>query len=543
MRVRVVASGVVALVAFVPGCFSSASDCSASNTCAAPIGSTDAGHDGDGGDGGDGADRASNDKMPIDEVDPACDGKAAPSEDACTIHEHFGVFASPDGASDGTGTRRRPFASIAAAMKAAKTAGKRVYLCADRGTFAETLAIDAAVDGVRIYGGFECTTADWSYQATLRARITPSKGGAVVVVKGLVLGLTLHDVSVEAHDGTSTGESSIAMIVSNSARVALRRVTLAAANGATGSAGTVGANGANASAPGSTQQGTAATCTSAPAFHSGGAWSSPSACGSHGGPGGESLLASAGSDGESGMPNASVDPPGVANAGAGSSGMGTAGHPGAPGSSGLAGSAGAPAQASGGFSATGYAPIAGGDGSAGHVGQGGGGGGASSAAALSGCIGASGGAGGAGGCGGGAGHGGKGGGASIALVVWSSSVSLATVTLTSGSGGNGGKGGDAGYGGNGGTGADGGARLGGAIGAAGNGGAGGNGGDGGAGAGGNGGPSYALVYSGAPPVSSDGTTLAHGAGGAGGIGGALPQTTASRAPDGIEGDAATEHVP
>jgi hypothetical protein len=152
-----------------------------------------------------------------------------------------------------------------------------------------------------------------------------------------------------------------------------------------------------------------------------------------------------------------------------------------------------------------------------------------------------------GGCGGTPGKGGSSAGASIAMLSWSSAITLDRCELISGAGGGGGNGGKGGTGGQGKPGASGGAAYAGdagpmpdagmGLGKGGNGGPGGNGGNGGSGAGGNGGPSYAIVYKGTKPTPVNGTIVAHGAGGAKGLGGTVDNV---KAPDGVVGAAADE---
>ena len=146
-----------------------------------------------------------------------------------------------------------------------------------------------------------------------------------------------------------------------------------------------------------------------------------------------------------------------------------------------------------------------------------------------------------GGCGGTPGTGGAAGGASVALLVWTSGLTLEMCELLSRDGGAGGKGGNGGLGGLGQPGAEGGPGVtvdgGTPIGKGGHGGPGGNGGPGGSGAGGNGGPSYALVFKGTIPIRNGANLLTPGIGGARGIGGTILTVPA---PSGTPGPAVAE---
>jgi hypothetical protein len=467
----------------------------------------------------------------------ACDPGMAksPVESACLISERYGVFVSPHGSdSTGAGTRMAPFKTIARASQTAKGDVMRVYACDDGTGYADALTIDATLDGISLFGGFEC--AAWTYAVTRRARVRPATGVALVV-RGLTVGLTVEDFEFNAADA-AIGGSSMGAIVDSAVNVVLRGVKVIAGKGGGGADGAEGAKGADAPRVELAQQGSSARCPAPGSQQNGGSWGSPTICGSRGGNGGQANQGLGGTNGVGGIPTTGITTPNI----------GTGGGPGEDGAKGSDGNPGAPGalnSAVGSFAATGYAVApAGGDGTVGLTAQGGGGGGASSASGV--CIGASGGAGGMGGCGGGPGMGGASAGASVALLSWMSSLTLERCELISVDGGAGGKGGNGGVGGEGKAGGAGGAAYGDAdagsdagvgLGKGGNGGPGGKGGNGGSGAGGNGGPSYALVYRGSAPTKLNGTSLVHGAGGAKGAGGSVEN---AKAPDGVVGTAGEE---
>jgi hypothetical protein len=473
----------------------------------------------------------------------ACDPgtSKSPVDNACLISETYGVFVSPQGSdTTGVGTRSAPYKTLLKALQAAKGNVMRVYAC-DEGTgYTDALSIDATLDGMSLYGGFECGT--WAYAGTRRARVHPASGVALSV-KSLTTGLTLEDFEFVAADAP-VGASSIGGVVDTALNVVLRRVRIAAGKGGGGENGADGAKGGDGPSTGQAQQGSPAMCPPATSPQNGGAWSAGSACGSLGGNGGQAAQNNDGAPGFPGNPRTGVTPPDVNNRGT----EGPTGQDGKAGSVGNAGGSGTASAANGTFTSVGYTvAAAGGNGTVGNVGQGGGGGGASNAPASSTCIGASGGAGGMGGCGGSPGMGGASAGASVALLVWMSPLTLDGCNLTAGAGGAGGNGGKGGVGGKGKDGALGGAGFVGEAGApadggvglgpGGQGGPGGNGGNGGSGAGGNGGPSYGVVYKGTVPTKVGGTVIAHGAGGGKGMGGSVGS---AKAPDGTVGPAADE---
>lgn len=477
------------------------------------------------------------------DVESNCNSVLPPNESPC-LNEKLAAFVSPAG-DDQTGSaghRNTAFKTIGAALRAVETGPKRIYLCDNaKDVYSEQLSIDAAaapsLDGVSLYGGFECT--NWTYATTRQAKINappiavlPAGAHAptstALIVKGVVGGIKVADVELGVGNSILPGASSIGVIVDTSMNVVFERVRIMVGSGADGQAGTAGSDGMPSLPAGPAQAGTGATCPGVSSGQLGGAWPEPNACGSLGGNGGTASRGLAGSPGFAGIPG------GSANGGPSGGGNGL------PGANGSAGAPGAATAALGSFSNLGYTPApAGGDGMDGTAGQGGGGGGASDATGS--CIGASGGAGGMGGCGGKKAVGGGSGGASVGVLSWSSAVTLDHCELVVANGGAGGNGGKGGRGGSGQDGRAGGSGFsndaGDAVGKGGLGGRGGDGGLGGSGAGGNGGPSYGIVYKG-DSASKNGTVPPHGNGGTKGLGGS--QLGGVPAPDGMVGPSGNE---
>jgi hypothetical protein len=445
------------------------------------------------------------------------DAGRSPVDNPCLVSERYGIFVSPAGSdATGAGTRSAPFRTINRGLRAAKTETMRVFVCDSGSGYADPINVDATLDGLSVYGGFECSA--WSLASTTRTRVRPA-AGAALLISGLTTGVTFENFELQSVDAAA-GASSIAVRVERSQQVVFRRTKIVAGKGGPGAQGTHGARGADGDLLGLDQQGRPALCSSSTSSQAGGGPPS-SACGSKGGEGGgcDSLLAY-GYPGQAGLPMQGVDPPDRQNGGT----ICGADCHGKRGSDGVAGASGAAQSQGGTMAPSGYTPgPPGGDGIPGHVAQGGGGGaGTVTDFNVTGCVGATGGAGGLGGCGGGAGTGGGAGGASIALLSWTSGVTLDGCSLESADGGRGGNGGHGNLGGTGGQGGTGGDRYNDgniAIEAGGNGGWGGHGGPGGAGAGGNGGPSYGVVYAGGRPSQVGGTAVVRGAGGAKGNGG------------------------
>ena len=459
------------------------------------------GGDGDGGtegSAGDGAPEGAPDTAP-----PGCDTSAEPKDAPLCVTNEAGIFVDGAKGADGNaGTKEMPLKSIAAGIaKGAAGMQKRVYVC--EGAYPEHVVLDAAHDGVSLFGGWACGT--WVYTGT-KAKVAPVDAGYALRVSALAGAVVVADLDFAARDAggqdaTGAGNSSVAAFVSASKGVTLRRVALTAGSGAPG---------ANAAPPatnlyaGDSMGGAAAGVTGGPAK----TCACPSFGSSTGGKGGN-----AGDPAEPGGAG-TTNPVGFGTGGAGfktiamlpnACGAGVIGANGTP----RAG--GAPATSFGLVSAQGWSPGAAPAGQEGNPGGGGGGGGG-------GDVGGAGG-GGCGGCGGAAGLGGKGGGASIALLVKDTPITLASCALKSVAAGKGGDGSAAENGGGGGGGGN--------VGACG-GGAGGNGAGGGGGAGGTGGLSLGIGYAGTSAPTVDGATTttlgAPGVAGAPGGGGQGPGT-------------------
>src|SRR6266508_2261412 len=256
-----------------------------------------------------------------------CTSTEPPATSTCV--NEAAVFVSPKGNdASGTGRKAAPYKTIAMALQAAsKTTFKRVYACDDGTGYPESLSIEATLDGLTIYGGFDCA---WTYGASAhRAKVNPPTGSPVTV-KGLTKGLTMEDFELVAATATMPGGSSIGVIVDTSANVVFRGVRIAAANGAPGSPGVDGAGGQDAPMVQGQQQGLNASCAAVGTLQPGGAWPSMSGCGSRGGPGGDGRLGSDGSAGSAGNPRANVTPLDNDNSGA----KGPTGEDGKPGSNG-----------------------------------------------------------------------------------------------------------------------------------------------------------------------------------------------------------------
>ncbi len=452
---------------------------------------------------------------------PTCDGTKGPSEDPCVVSESVGIFVDgTKGLDANDGTKAAPKKTLAAALTAAKTAGKRVYAC--EGTYGENVVIDGGVTGV--FGGFDCTT--WAYDAAKIVGIKPPAGIPLTVKNAP--SARFEDVSIEAANAVGqetdgSGRSSIGVFVASSQGVVLRRVNVKAGNGTAGIKGTTGTNypAGTAAASAIARNGVSNTCTNATNSLGGSGGTAPSSGPPPEGP----------KPGTAGTSTPLASGNALHNGSGGlAQGATTLCGNGFPGGDGAAEPATNPLTSAGSISSTGWLSAAGVRGGTGRPGQGGGGGGGGGSLVSP----VDGGGGGAGGCGGWGGAPGAGGGSSFALLVFNSAVSAFSSVISSAVGG------DAAAGTAGQPGQAGGKGFATTC----DGGVGGSGAGGGGGGGGAGGLSVAIAYYGAAPTASPDTTrsfAAHGLGGtagAGGVGGTLagvaapPGATGAIGPDG-----------
>ena len=160
----------------------------------------------------------------------------SPSQNAEVIRSDCAYFVGGSKANDSnTGGETDPFATLGAAINAAKTKKARVYLC---GSVAERVDIPA---GVSVFGGFDCTAEEWKYDAAQRATISPTAPDADTAFQSSVriagTGKTsLEDINIIAANAEIAGGSSIAVIVSDGT-VNFVRTNLTAGDGKDGAAG------------------------------------------------------------------------------------------------------------------------------------------------------------------------------------------------------------------------------------------------------------------------------------------------------------------
>ncbi|WP_199753680.1 hypothetical protein [Corallococcus sp. AB018] len=457
-----------------------------------------------------------------------------------------GYFVHPtDGRDDGNdGTRERPFQTLARALREIRDGGTGrniVYL--GTGTYNEPAPV---VDvPVSLYGGYTWRGNQFWDRFKDGGGTTFFDGGTIPFTVRDVAGadVLLEGLTIASADALNAGEPSIALRVIGSQNVVLRKVFVAAGNGAPGSAGTNGGVGLDGGA------GNTGSDSSSSISVGGNGGASSCEATRVGGQGGGNLPTQPGDMGADGGPNGGGGRGGDGGAQALVTDAGcndfecTCNAPG--GAAGIAGAKGG--NGSAGPGGTGDGAIAGGmwvagasgqDGQPGKPGTGGGGGGAGGsckAAATQIATGGGGGGGGGAGCGGQEGKGGGNGGASIALLVSDAQVTVeATTSLQTGTGGMGGRGGAGGQGGVGGAPGPGGKTMppitGKALpgnpdtrdvrttgGAGGQGGVGGEGGQGGPGGGGRGGPSVVSWCVNGGVTFESQPTYVLGSGGAGGV--------------------------
>lgn len=158
---------------------------------------------------------------------PGCDNKLLPTENACVIHESAGIFVRASAPEGGDGTRLKPLKDLSAAIGAAVSDGRRVYVCAE--TYEAQLTFG---DGVNVFGYFDCSTADWKV-TDRRAKIAP-KEGVAAVAKGIAKPTRIEALDIEAADGKAPGDSSIGLIAQDSGGLSFLNTRIAAGKGRDG---------------------------------------------------------------------------------------------------------------------------------------------------------------------------------------------------------------------------------------------------------------------------------------------------------------------
>jgi hypothetical protein len=476
---------------------------------------------------------------------PPVGGPATQNE----LTDQFGVFVATNGNDGGDGSHARPFATIQVGIDHAKAVGKRVYVC--MGTYKESIVI---ADSISVIGGLDCTAFDWR-TATGASRVE-SPTSPAAKAKDITTATRLEGLELVAPNATEPSGSSIGLLADHAGALTVARSKITAGNAVKGADGVDGTQLSNAATGtiGAAIPG-AALCTNTtlcPAFSrppggAGGTNVCVGAPGHVGDPGG-----AGGSGGQYDVVQkvvamATVQLFVVHNNNA-TFALTTAAA-GKTGAAGVDGPDGAPAAVKGTLSPTGYTAADGANGTDGKPGSGGAGGDGlepETAIFTPTPLGATyrgwgGGGGGAGGCPGLSGTAGKGGGASIAALLIASPMTFDGATLTSSLGG------DAGHGTLGSTPLPGGLRnnpeipgqnptLAPALGHDG-----GRGGAAGVSTNGSNGPSAAIAHSGAAPVLTGGSTMAHGTGGTaiavrsqvvlGGLTKTIPATPAGAAQD------------
>ncbi len=517
----VTVSGGAAALAGLGGCSADLTDCSkyAHDGCPGYTSTTSTSTGTDGG--------------PPPPADCTGDPTAPVGTSTGNIRDTCAIFVRADStAATPDGTMENPYKTLKDALANTTSAKIKVFACKSM-PFSEAVTVSS---GIELYGGFDCTSSQWTWTATDRTELDgpsdavaltiPMSGdGALVSGWKIVGGTPMTGVSsiAVAVDDVPTGVSIKQSDISASAAVAGTDGTTPTTMVTTGTPAPTPVHGSGSTVdacinPGSLMGGAQGATMCGGTDTSGGA----------GGKGG--ITGTMNGDGLMGATGVQTPNPNPTNAGVGGVGQtdpnnsalfcvkGQDGLGGNTGSSGNAGSGVTPA----------LTGVTGGDGVSGGTGTpgqgGGGGGGAMSGtfcAGNAGGNGASGGGGGAGGCGGGGGTGGKAGGSSIAILALGTklTIDVATVTLQSGAAGNGGKGAAGQSGGPGGAGASGGNASGTAPSRAGcAGGMGGTGGDGGPGGGGQGGFSAGIAFAKGPvPTLTFTTAPVVGAKGSGGV--------------------------
>ena len=324
-----------------------------------------------------------------------------------------------------------PLLTVNEGIALAMTQKKRVYVCL--GTYSETLSLTNADDGLKVYGGLDCTNG-WKYVGTpaTGATVVATPGGtpapatALTVTGAMTTGVGFQDVGFTSPDGVTAGDSSVVVFVTSGAKLSLTRGVVTAGKGIAQPTAGTNSNWPNTSTPAGTPM------NGGTVGGAGGTNTCVDGTTSTGGSGG-SFSSSNWQPGNNGLSVPAVSSPLINEGdGGGTCTPGTIGAMGAAPTQGGSGATSAGSLTLSGWSLGGTGSA----GSRGNPGQGGGGGGGAAAS-----IPGAGGGGGAGGCGGGSGAGASTGGSSFGVLAYQAALTLTNVTINTGAAGGGGTGG------------------------------------------------------------------------------------------------------
>src|SRR5664280_247684 len=122
-----------------------------------------------------------------------------------------------------------PVATLTHGIELAIAKGKDVYLC--KGDYSEG-TIQLNTKGVRVYGGYDCT-AKWVRNSQSQPHLV-STSSTALSIKGVTDAVVFDRVDIKSANTTAGSESSIAVFISNSKNITIRRGSIEAGTGADG---------------------------------------------------------------------------------------------------------------------------------------------------------------------------------------------------------------------------------------------------------------------------------------------------------------------
>lgn len=355
--------------------------------------------------------------LPPEQIPPGCDATKDPKDEPCLIADSLGVFVSATAGDDARdGTKASPVATITRGIERARAIGKRrVYVC--EGSYPEHVVLDEQSNGLKLYGGLDCTSFTYSGG---KPQVEPPAPGYALTLRAQSEPTTVQDFDFVARDAIEAGTSSIGVLVDNVKDVTFKRVKVFAGRGVTAAvemAEPPTNQPPTANLTGNGHSGGQVTCVDQTASRGGNGGTAPAPVGASG----FAVPATSGPGGEGGQDDQNdVCAPT---------------HQGKRGANGAAQAGGTSAAVYGTLKPSGWEPARSNQGAAGRPGQGGGGGGYNAERGVNGN------GGGAGSCGGAGGLGGRGGGASIAVAVFNAGARFTESQLVTSAGGDGGRGG------------------------------------------------------------------------------------------------------
>jgi hypothetical protein len=162
------------------------------------------------------------------------------------------VFVSPGGSDSNPGTQAAPVATPQQGLAIAEATGLRELWIA-QGSYPGPLTLSSAADGIGIYGGFDPSSWQPTFNPSTPTTITGTTAG---LVANAATGITVQQLSLNAIAANAPSASTYGVLATGGSAITLNNVAVNAGNATSGAGGAAGAAGASGhgGAPGGSGQ-------------------------------------------------------------------------------------------------------------------------------------------------------------------------------------------------------------------------------------------------------------------------------------------------